>query len=98
MSAGQTASSEAKAAGAADPIDMEVEDPYPEGTGHEYDPDQELFDYNEYNPDEEDPIPALKKSTSGKEAVFPDDRETNKLALREKLAQNGFCAKNHAYG
>ncbi len=69
MNAGQTVASEAKAAVAANNLDMEIEDPYPEGTGHEYDPDQELYDYNEYNPDVEDPIPALKNSINGKEAV-----------------------------
>ncbi len=52
-----------------------------------------LRDYNEDSRDDEDPIPALKKSTSGKEAVSPADRETKKLALREKLAHNGFALR-----
>ncbi len=42
-------------------------------------------------PDEEDPIPALKKRTNGKEAITSEDKEIKKLALREKLAQNGFA-------
>jgi hypothetical protein len=91
--AGQMASSETKAAGTADYVDMEIEDPSPEGTDHEYDPNQELVDYNEYNPYEEDPVPPLRKSTNGKEAVSPDDRETKKTALREKLAQNGYALR-----
>ena len=86
--AGQMASkSEAKAAGAADYLDMELEDP---NDDHVYDPP--LKDYNEDYPDD-DPIPALKKSTNGKEAVSPDDRETKKTALREKLAQNGYALR-----
>ena len=76
--AGQMASSEAKAAGAADFVNMEVED---SNDGYEYNSESPLTDYNE-----DDPIPALKKSNNGKEAVFPRDRETKKLALREKLA------------
>ena len=93
MDAGQTVSSEAEAAVAANNLDMEIEDPHPKETGLEYFPDQDLIDYNEYDPYEEDPVPALKKSTSGKEAVSPDDRETKKIALREKLAQNGFALR-----
>ena len=54
----------------------------------EYDPDSPLTDYNE-----DDPIPALRKSNNGKEAVSPDDREIKKLALKEKLAQNGFALR-----
>ena len=72
---------------------MEIEDSHSGGTGLEYDPNQELIDYNEYNPDEEDPVPALKRRTSGKEAASPDDREIKKTALREKLAQNGYALR-----
>jgi hypothetical protein len=87
--AGQKASSEAEAPGAADYLDMELEDP---DYDHEYDPDTPLKDYNEDYPDD-DLIPALKKSTNGKEAVSSDDKEIKKLALREKLAQNGFALR-----
>ncbi len=53
-----------------------------EGIGPEYDPESPpkgspLTDYNEVDPYNEDPIPALKKRTNGKEA----DRETKKIAL-----------------
>ena len=57
----------------------------------EYNPESPLKDYNDEYPDEEDPIPALKKSTNGKEAIISEDKEIKKLALREKLAQNGFA-------
>ena len=56
MYAGQLASSEAQAAVAANNLDMELEDLSPA----RYNPDSPLVDYNE-----EDPIPALRKSTSG---------------------------------
>ena len=90
MDAGQMASSEANAAVAANNLDMELENA---SSNEEYNPESPLLDYNDEYPDEDDPIPALKKSTSGKEAVSPDDRENKKLALREKLAQNGFARR-----
>ncbi len=85
MDAGQMVSSEAKAAAAADNFDMELEDPYADG---EYKPESPLTNYNE-----DDPVPALKKSTNGKEALTSVDKEIKKLALREKLAQNGFALR-----
>jgi hypothetical protein len=88
----QTASSEAKAAGAADNFDIEIED-----NGHEYDPNQPLKDFNETYPNE-DPIPALKKSTNGKEAVSSEDKEMKILALRKKLAQNGYAQRSVLMG
>ncbi len=93
MDAEQMPSSEAKAAGAANNLDMEVEDFSSGGTGREYDPNKELEDYNEYDPNSEDPVPALKKRTNGQEAAYPNDKETKKTALREKLAQNGFALR-----
>jgi hypothetical protein len=90
MDAGQMASSEANAAVAANNLDMELENA---SSNEEYNPESPLVDYNDEYPDEDDPIPALSKSTSGKEAVSPDDRENKKLALREKLAQNGFALR-----
>ncbi len=72
MDAEQMVSSEAKAAVAASNVDMEVENRV---DGYEYDPNEEPEDYNEMYPDEnysdEDPVPALKKRTNGKEAVSP---------------------------
>jgi hypothetical protein len=73
MEAGQTFSSEAKAAEAADNLNMELEDSH---TDYEYNPEIPLRDYNEDSQDEEDPIPALKKRTNGKEAVPSEDKET----------------------
>jgi hypothetical protein len=35
----------------------------------------------------------IQKSTNGKEAVPSEDIEMKKLALREKLAQNGFALR-----
>jgi hypothetical protein len=70
--AGQTASVEAKATGAVDALDMEFEN---DNDSYEYHPNEELVDFNE-----EDPIPALKKSTNGKEAVTSEDKEIKKLA------------------
>ena len=93
MEAEQTVLNITGAAGAANNLDMEIEDSYPRETGLDRIPDQELMDYNEYDPNCEDPIPALKKSNNGKEPVFPDNREIKKLALREKLAQNGFALR-----
>ncbi len=78
MDTGQTVSSEAKAAVAANNLDMEIKDSSSEGTDRGYDPNKQLADYNEYDPNEEDPIPALKRRTNGKEAVPPNDRETKK--------------------
>jgi hypothetical protein len=89
MDAGQSASSEAQAAVAANNLDMEFE----VSSNEEYDPNAPLLDYNEEHPDEDDPIPALRKSTSDKEAVSPDNRGNKKLALREKLAENGFALR-----
>jgi hypothetical protein len=86
--AGQTTSTEANAASAAQVPDMELDDDY---DGHDYDPNVPLRDYNEG--DDEDPVPTLKKSTNGKEAVTSEDKEIKKLALREKLAQNGFALR-----
>ncbi len=57
MNAGQTVSSEAKVAVAADNLNMELEDSH---TDYEYNPEIPLRDYNEDSQDEEDPIPALK--------------------------------------
>ncbi len=51
--AGQTASSEAKAAEAAHSLDMELEDP---GVEFKFDPNEDLKDYNE-----EDPVLVLKE-------------------------------------
>ncbi len=75
MDAGQLASTEAQAAGAANNLDMELEKA---SSNEEYDPESPLTDYNE-----DDPIPALRKSTSGEGAAFPDDRENKKLALKK---------------
>ena len=50
MDAGQTVSSEAKAAVTADNLDMEIEDSSSGITDHGYDPNQQLEDYNEYDP------------------------------------------------
>ena len=72
MDAGQLASSEAQAAVAANNLDMELEDL---SSNEGYNPDSPLVDYNEIDPNGEDPVPALRKSTSGKEAASPDDRE-----------------------
>jgi hypothetical protein len=93
MDAEQVPSSEAKAAGATNNLDMEVEDFSSGETGHEQDADQILVDYNEYDPNSEDPVPALKRRANGQEAVPPNDRETKKIALREKLAQNGYALR-----
>ena len=90
MDAGQMVSSEAKAALAANDLDTEFEN---SSSNEEYNTESPLKDYNDDYPDEDDPIPTLKKSTSGKEAVSPDVRENKKLALREKLAQNGFALR-----
>jgi hypothetical protein len=90
MEAGQTVSSEAKAAEAVNNLDMELES---SPSNEEYNPDSPLRDYNENHPDEEDPTPALKKRTNGKEAEPSEDKEIKKLALREKLAQNGFALR-----
>ena len=81
------ASSEVKAAGAANNLDMEIDNSSPGITGLEYDPESPpkgfpLMDYNEGDPYNEDPVPALKKRTNGKRAVSPNDRETKKKALR----------------
>ena len=91
MEAGQTVSSEAEAAVAANNLDMEIENSSSGGTGHEY--DSNLVDYNECNPNDEDPVPALKRGANGQEAASPNDRETKKTALKEKLAQNGFALR-----
>ena len=80
MEAGQTVSSEAKAAVAASNLDMEIENSSSGGTGYENEP---LVDYNEQDPNGEDPVPALKRRANGQEAVSPNDRETKKIALRE---------------
>ncbi len=90
MDAGQTTSSETQAVMAANNLDMELEH---SSSNEEYNPESPIKDYNDEYPDEDDPIPALKKSTSGKEAVSPSDRENKKLALREKLAENGFALR-----
>ena len=58
MEAGQTVSNETRAAVAADNLDMEIENSSPGEKGHE---PVELVDYNEEDPDDEDPRPALKK-------------------------------------
>ncbi len=75
MDAGQLASSEAQAAVAATNHDMEYEILSNEEYDPNDDPNAPLVDYNEMDPDGEDPVPALRKSTSGKEAASPDDRE-----------------------
>jgi hypothetical protein len=93
MEAGQTVSNETKAAVTADDLDMQIENSPSGGTGQAQDSDQELVDYNEDDPDNEDPVPALKRRANGQEAVFPDDRETKKIALREKLAENGYALR-----
>jgi hypothetical protein len=75
---------------AANNLDMELEH---SSSNEEYNPESLLKDYNDEYPDEDDPIPALKKSTNGKEAVNSEDKEIKKLALREKLAENGFALR-----
>ncbi len=92
MDAGQLALSEAQAAVAANNLDMELEDL---SSNSGYNPDSPLVDDNDLDPNGEDPIPALRKSTSGKEAASPDDRENKILALKEKLAENGFAFKRY---
>ena len=72
--AGQIASIEASAAGAAVDINMEVDDHV---GGTSFDPNEELIDYNE-----EDPIPVLIKNKNGKEAVSSEDKEIKIKALR----------------
>ncbi len=84
----QAASSEAKTAEAAHHVDMELEDP---GIPFEYNPDSPLKDYNE---DDEDNVPVLRKNTNGKEAVTSEDKEMKILTLREKLALNGFALRS----
>ena len=71
MEAEQTVLNITGAASAANNLDMEIEDSYPAEMDLGRIPDQELTDYNEYDPNGEDPIPALKKSNNGKEAVSP---------------------------
>ena len=93
MDAGQTVSNEAKAAVIADNLDMEIENFSSGEKGREQDPDKILVDYNEEDSINEDPIPALKRRANGQEAVSPNDRETKKIALREKLAQNGYALR-----
>ena len=93
MVAEQSVLDTTEAASAVNNLDMEIEDSYPAEMDLGRIPDQELTDYNEYDPNGEDPIPALKKSNNGKEAVSPDDREVKKLALKEKLAENGFALR-----
>jgi hypothetical protein len=83
-----SASTEANAASAAQVLDMELEN-----DSLEYDPNAPLEDFNELYPDE-DPIPALKKSTNGKETVNSEDKEMKILAFREKLAQNGYALRS----
>ena len=90
MDAGQTVSNETRAAVAADNLDMEIENSSSGEKGRE---DDQLIDYNEEYPDDEDPIPALKRRANDQEAVPPNDRETKKIALREKLAQNGYALR-----
>ncbi len=82
--AGQIASIEASAAGAAVDINMEVDD---HSGGTTFDPNEDLIDYNE-----EDPIPVLNKNKNGKEAVTSEDKEMKILALREKLTLKRICA------
>ncbi len=74
---------------AANNLDMEIDNLSPA----KYDPEPPLTDYNE-----DDPIPALRRSASGEEAAFPDYRENKKSALKEKLAEKRICIKNNAYG
>ena len=93
MEAEQTVLNITGAASAANNLDMEIEDSYPAEMDLGRIPDQELTDYNEDDPNGEDPIPALNKSNNGKEAVSPDDRAIKKLALKEKLAQTGFALR-----
>ena len=90
MEAGQTVSNETKAAVTADDLDMQIENSSSGGKSHEI---EELVDYNEHDPNNEDPVPALKRRSNGQEAVSPNDRETKKIALREKLAQNGYALR-----
>ena len=71
MEAGQTVSSETKAAATAGNLDMEVEDLSPGEMGREQDPDKILVDYNEEDSSNEDPIPALN---SQKESRRPRSR------------------------
>ena len=69
MDAGQLASSEAQAAWAATNLDMQYDVSSNEDNDSSYDPNAPLVDYNEMDPDGEDPVPALRKSTSDKEAA-----------------------------
>ena len=87
MDAEQMVSSETEAAVAANNLDMEIER---SRETEEYDPDSPLTDYNE-----DDPIPALRKSNNGKEAVFPDDREIKKLALMKNIFKKILMLKNN---
>jgi hypothetical protein len=61
MDAGQLASSEAQAAGAATNLDMEYEVSFNEEYDPNYDPNAPLVDYNVMDPNGEDPVPALTK-------------------------------------
>ncbi len=72
---------------------MEIENFSSGEMGREQDPDKILVDYNEEDSSNEDPRPALKRRANGQEAVPPNDRETRKIALREKLAQNGYALR-----
>jgi hypothetical protein len=87
--AGQIASSEAKTAEAAHSLEMELEDP-----GIEFRLDPNEMDLKDYNEDDEDPVPVLKKNNNGKEAVSSEDKEMKIQALRDKLAQNGYALRS----
>ena len=93
MEAGLTVSNETKAAVTADDLDMQIENSSSGETGQVLDSDGDLTDYNEEDPNNEDPVPALKRRANGQEAVPPNDRETKKIALKEKLAQNGYALR-----
>ncbi len=97
MDAGQLASSEAQAAGAAVNLDMEFENSSNEEYDLNYDPNAPFEDYNEEDPDEDDPVPALRKSTSGKEAASPMIGKI-KISFERKARRKRICVKDHAYG
>ncbi len=93
MEAEQTVSNETKAAVTAENLDMEIEELSSGEMGREQDPDKIFVDYNEKDSSNENPRPALKRRANGQEAVSPNDSETKRIALREKLAQNGYALR-----
>ncbi len=88
MEAGQTVSNETKTAVTADNLDKEIEDFSLGEKGHEQDPDKTLEDYNGYDPNGEDPVPALKRrATYGK--VDPRIRKIETTIIFVSCLRNG---------